>query len=106
MDEHSTFPWPAGAKVPRWARGRRGKIERPSVYTRLQLDNLDRYHIGLYRFRGVCPHVVEVVEHADGTIAPTVKITTVYWPRDPLAVFHETEAKYVALSQYSGDRRN
>jgi hypothetical protein len=106
MAEPRAFPWPPGVKVPRWARGRRDRIELPSVYGRLQLDNLDRYRVGLYRLRGVFPHVVEIIEHADGTISPTVKITTVYWPRDPLEVFQEAQTKYVALSQYFGDNRN
>ena len=109
MAERPRFPWPDDAKVPRWAR-RRGRTEQPNDYVILQLDNLDRYHLGLYRFRGLMPHIVEVVEPGgepdSGGRRPTLKITTVWWPRDPVTAFDAAVARCRDLSIYLGRHRN
>jgi hypothetical protein len=106
MAEQPVPPWPAGYRIPRWARARTGQPATPDVYSTLQLDKLDRYHVGLYRTKGLVPHVVEITEHPHDSRPPTVRITRVLWPRDPLAVFEAAEAKYARLSRYFGNHRN
>jgi hypothetical protein len=100
-------PWPAGAKIPRWAHDRRGRLAQPSLYSKTQLDDLDRYHVALYRLKGLFSHVVEITEHDPATgRAASLTITRVGWLRDPLRAFEAAEAKYLGLSLYFGERRN
>ena len=103
-------PRPTSVKVPRWARNRQGGPRLPDVYDIVQADNLDRYHIGVYR-GGWSDHVVEITEPGQQPTgaeprAITVKVTRVLWPRDSLAMLEQASANYRDLSRYFGQRRN